>query len=75
MSDEDYARGWQDGAADRDPDPSRLAYGASRMNDYERGYVDGDGPPQRWPEGWAIPNIPSHPAGSNQGSEESSDVR
>ena len=58
MSDEDYARGWQDGKAGRDPDPSKLAYGANRCNDYEIGYIDsgfGD-MPQRWPDGWAIPN-------------------
>lgn len=40
MSDEDYARGWQDGKADRDPDPHYVAYGADRCNDYEIGYID-----------------------------------
>lgn len=40
MSDQDYLDGWDDGKADRDPDPDRLAYGWSRCNDYERGYID-----------------------------------
>ena len=59
MSDEDYARGWQDGKADRDPDPRYVAYGANRCNDYETGYIDsGRGDmPRRWPGGWAIPNV------------------
>jgi len=40
MSVADYMRGWEDGKADRDPDPDRLAGGANRCNDYERGYID-----------------------------------
>jgi hypothetical protein len=40
MSQQDYEDGMADGLADRDPDSDRLAYGANRLNDYERGYVD-----------------------------------
>lgn len=35
-----YRLGWEHGRADRDPDPAMLAYGADRLNDYERGYID-----------------------------------
>lgn len=48
MSQRDYEDGMADGLADRDPDGDRLAYGANRLNDYERGYVDSGnaaGPP------------------------------
>lgn len=61
MSDNDYARGWHDGHAGRDPDPDRLAYGANHCNDYEIGYLDSAGPPRRWPDGWAIPNVVAVP--------------
>lgn len=39
-ADRDYQDGYADGMADRDPDPERLAYGANRCNNYERGYID-----------------------------------
>lgn len=45
--------------ADRPPNVDRMALGANRLNDYEIGYLDsgmGD-VPQRWPEGWAIPDV------------------
>lgn len=35
-----YLDGWADGKADNDPAPDRLALGANRLNDYERGYAD-----------------------------------
>lgn len=44
MSQQDYEDGMADGLADRDPDPKRLALGADRLNDYERGYVDSGDP-------------------------------
>jgi len=40
MSEQDYADGMADGLADRDPQFDRLALGAHRLNDYERGYID-----------------------------------
>ncbi len=40
MNAENYERGWADGKAGRDPDIDRLALGATRLNDYERGYID-----------------------------------
>jgi len=39
-AEQDYADGLADGLAGRDPDPSRIAYGADRLNAYERGYID-----------------------------------
>jgi hypothetical protein len=36
----DYHAGLEDGRAGRDPDPARTAGGATRLNDYERGYID-----------------------------------
>lgn len=39
MSQQDYDDGMADGLADRDPDFERLALGANRLNDYERGYI------------------------------------
>ena len=35
-----YDAGMADGTAGRDPDTDRLALGANRLNDYERGYID-----------------------------------
>lgn len=40
MSQKDYDEGMSDGLADLDPNSDRLAYGANRLNDYERGYID-----------------------------------
>jgi hypothetical protein len=40
MNEQDYADGMADGLAGKPPDPDRLAYGANRLNDYERGYID-----------------------------------
>lgn len=40
MSHQDYDDGMTDGLADKPPDFERLALGANRLNDYERGYID-----------------------------------
>lgn len=37
---QDYMDGWNDGKADKPPNPDRLAYGANSCNQYERGYID-----------------------------------
>jgi hypothetical protein len=39
-----YLEGLADGEAGQDPNPERLAYGANRCNDYERGYIDSGRP-------------------------------
>lgn len=41
---QDYLDGLADGLADKDPDSERLAYGWTRLNDYERGYIDAGKP-------------------------------
>jgi hypothetical protein len=40
VSEQDYADGWEDGMAGYSPNFWRLALGANRLNDYERGYID-----------------------------------
>jgi hypothetical protein len=37
---QNYRDGWADGMAGNDPDAARTAGGATRLNDYERGYID-----------------------------------
>ena len=44
MSQQDYDDGWADGIAGLDPQTDRLALGANRLNDYERGYIDSGTP-------------------------------
>lgn len=44
MSEQDYADGWARGMAGLDPELERLALGANRLNDYERGYIDSGNP-------------------------------
>ena len=51
MAAQDYRDGYRDGKADKDPASDRLAYGANRLNDYERGYIDAGNPATAVPEG------------------------
>lgn len=39
MSEEDFQRGYADGAAGKPPDINSLALGRNYLNDYEKGYV------------------------------------
>jgi hypothetical protein len=58
----DYQAGLEDGRAGRDPDHAKTAGGATRLNDYERGYIDsgheerGEKMTGPWPERGAPEN-------------------
>ena len=40
VREQDYADGFRDGSAGKEPAFERLALGANYLNDYEKGYVD-----------------------------------